>query len=190
MRIVRSGSGSFKSLSLKHSLRYPCGFTLPHKQRRARVFSLRCVWSPSQHTAAFYLAYQDKSAGGKNPVYVKLRISAALPFAVAHDVSFVVQQSWKIAVLTGGVRKQEAVQEMQETLSNGTKAGTNLRGCSSAFPTLFPAVSRAGNANQPDPSLLSVGFSSCFNSGVGCLTLQRGVRSPYTVCNECFTCIH
>ena len=52
---------------------------------------------------AFYLAYQDKSAGGKNPVYVKLSISAAIPFAVSHDVSFVVQPSWKIAMLMGGL---------------------------------------------------------------------------------------
>lgn len=71
---------------------------------------------------AFYLAYQDRSAGGKNPVYVKLSISAAIPFALSHNVSFVVQLSWKIAVFMGGFQKQEAVQEVQETLRNGTMA--------------------------------------------------------------------
>lgn len=81
---------------------YPCGFACLNKQRRVGVFSFRCVWSPSQRRVAFYLAYQDKSTGGKNPVYVKPVFSAAIPFAVSHEVSFVVQLSWKIAMLTGG----------------------------------------------------------------------------------------
>lgn len=80
----------------------PYGFTHLNKQRRVGVFSFRCMWSPSQRRVAFYLAYQDKSTGRKNPVYVKPGLSAVIPFAVSHEVSFVVQLSWKIAMLMGG----------------------------------------------------------------------------------------
>lgn len=60
------------------------------------------MWSPSQARLAFCTAYQDKSAGGKDPISVKLSLSAAMPFAVSHCVSFAVQLSWKIAMPTGG----------------------------------------------------------------------------------------
>lgn len=85
------------------------------------MFSVDCTWSSSEHRVTLCLAYQDKSAGGKSPVYVKLSLSAVIPSAVSHHVSFVAQLSWKTAALTGGFQKQEAAQEMQETIRKGTK---------------------------------------------------------------------
>lgn len=61
-----------------------------------------CFLGAVSGVPAFYLAYQDKSAGGETPVYVKLSISAAVPFAVSHRVSFVVQPRWQITLFTGG----------------------------------------------------------------------------------------
>lgn len=62
------------------------------------------MWSPSPHVLAFSLAYRDESAGGGEIllVCVKLIISAAIPLAVSHNVSFVVRLCWKRAMLRGG----------------------------------------------------------------------------------------
>lgn len=62
------------------------------------------MWSPSPHAVAFSLADRDESAGGGEilPVCVKLVISAAVPLAVSHNVSFVGRLCWKTAMLRGG----------------------------------------------------------------------------------------
>lgn len=55
-----------------------------------------------QHRVALFSAYQEKKSAGGKILFVSNTNPAAIPLAVSHSVSFVLQLCWKRAVLLGG----------------------------------------------------------------------------------------
>lgn len=101
MKIIISGSGSFKSVfEIQVVL-----FLWPHPYKKAQeslCFPSHACGIPAKPGLLSAQLIKIKVQVEKNPISVKLSLSAAMPFAVSHRVSFAVQLSWKIAMPTGG----------------------------------------------------------------------------------------